>query len=234
MSNYRQLDYAKILQTIYHLKLRIDERFEGSGLAGICEEFHQLAVDSRARVTWISRPNMAIRFGALLALLLMVVLMVFSVTLFEFKQEKPTVIEVVQVLEALVNEGVFIGVGIFFLITVETRIKRTRALTALHELRSMAHVVDMHQLTKDPSMVGVTSNTKNSPKRQLSAFELIRYLDYCAEMFALIGKIAATYSERLPDPEIVGAASELELLCTNLSRKVWQKVTTIERNGEPI
>ena len=27
---------------------------------------------------------------------------------------------------------------------------RKRALAAIHELRAMAHIVDMHQLTKDP------------------------------------------------------------------------------------
>jgi hypothetical protein len=37
--------------------------------------------------------------------------------------------------------------------TIETRVKRRRALRAIHELRSIAHVIDMHQLTKDPEWV---------------------------------------------------------------------------------
>ena len=48
---------------------------------------------------------------------------------------------------------VLIGAAIFFLVTLETRVKRRRALAALHELRAIAHIIDMHQLTKDPEWV---------------------------------------------------------------------------------
>ena len=50
------------------------------------------------------------------------------------------------------NIIVLMGAALFFLVTIEDRLKRRRALTALHELRSIVHVIDMHQLTKDPSM----------------------------------------------------------------------------------
>ena len=36
-----------------------------------------------------------------------------------------------------------IGVGVFFLVTFERRLKRRRILKAIHELRSAAHIVDM-------------------------------------------------------------------------------------------
>ena len=40
-----------------------------------------------------------------------------------------------------------------FLFSLEGRLKRRTALRMLHRLRSIAHVVDMHQLTKDPENV---------------------------------------------------------------------------------
>ena len=48
--------------------------------------------------------------------------------------------------------------------TLEARLNARRALTALHEFRSIAHVIDMHQLTKDPSALG-GPRTSSSPER---------------------------------------------------------------------
>jgi len=48
-----------------------------------------------------------------------------------------------------------------FLTTLESRVKRARALAMIHELRSIAHIIDMHQLTKDPERVMSTVVTTN-------------------------------------------------------------------------
>ena len=74
------------------------------------------------------------------------------------------VYSVLQGIEAAMNIIVLMGAALFFLVTIEDRLKRRRALTALHELRSIVHVIDMHQLTKDPSMgVSVGGDTPSSP-----------------------------------------------------------------------
>ncbi len=105
------------------------------------------------------------------------------------------------------------------------RIKRKRALKAIHELRALAHVIDMHQLTKDPEqLLSRVKGTPSSPKRTLSAPELIRYLDYCSEMLSLIGKLAALYVQKFDDPVALAAVNEVEDLTTGLSRKIWQKI----------
>jgi hypothetical protein len=54
---------------------------------------------------------------------------------------------------------------------------------------------------------------------------MCRYLDYCSEMLALVGKIAALYAPRIDDPVALAAVDGIESLTTNLSRKVWQKIT---------
>jgi hypothetical protein len=133
--------------------------------------------------------------------------------------------EFIQVLEAGINDVVLVGVALFFLITLEARIKRRRALDALHELRVIAHIIDMHQLTKDPERVlGRGGDTDSSPVRTMTPIELGRYLDYCSEMLSITGKIAALYVQRFPDGVALTAVNEIEDLTTGLSQKIWQKL----------
>jgi len=37
----------------------------------------------------------------------------------------------------------------YFLINLEARIKRSRVAPQIHALRAIAHVIDMHQLTRE-------------------------------------------------------------------------------------
>ena len=72
--------------------------------------------------------------------------------------------ELVQGLEAAVNLLILFGGAIWFILTLEEREKRQRALDSLHRLRQLAHVIDMHQLTKDPSTLASIS-ARPSPRR---------------------------------------------------------------------
>ncbi|NUN49492.1 MAG: hypothetical protein HUU15_11750, partial [Candidatus Brocadiae bacterium] len=56
---------------------------------------------------------------------------------------------------------------------------------------------------------------------------LSRYLDYCAEMLALIGKLAALYADEMRDSVVIDAVNEMEDLTTGLSRKIWQKLSIL-------
>jgi hypothetical protein len=138
-----------------------------------------------------------------------------------------------QGLDALVNEVVLIGVAIFFLTTLETRLKRTRALKAIHVLRSMAHIIDMHQLTKDPERISAGPDPPSSPLRKMTPIELTRYLDYCSEMLAILSKVAALYVQNFNDPITISAVNEVEDLTAGLSRKVWQKIMILDRVVSP-
>src|SRR5262249_6153933 len=104
-----------------------------------------------------------------------------------------------------------------------------RSLRDLHVFRSIAHVIDMHQLTKDPSIALASEHaTASSPQRTMTPFELTRYLDYCGEMLSLTSKLAAVYAQNLPDPVVVDAVYDIESLTTNLSQKIWQKITLVD------
>jgi hypothetical protein len=139
----------------------------------------------------------------------------------------------VQSAESAINELIFLGLALFFLISLETRIKRHYALQALHRLRSIAHVVDMHQLTKDPAhLLSRFQSTSSSPERSLSRYELMRYLDYCAEMLALDSKIAALFAQNMDDPVILNAVNDMESLTQSLSGKIWQKIMIVDLSVE--
>ena len=66
-----------------------------------------------------------------------------------------------------------------------------------------------------------------SPDRTMTQFELTRYLDYCAEMLSLIGKLAALYADRVRDSVVIASVNDVENLTAGLGRKIWQKITII-------
>ncbi len=163
-------------------------------------------------------------------LLIGVILLGLLTTLFSLTtpDKHYSFIEFVQLLEAGINDVVLIGAAIFFLFTLEGRLRRKQILKWLHELRSIAHVIDMHQLTKDPERaLARGSRTASSPESKLSPFELSRYLDYCSEMLSLTGKLSAVYAQEFDDPLVLGSVNEIEELTTGLSRKIWQKLMIV-------
>ena len=227
---YRSLNPEHIIRTIGQLRERVQERFPASGLGKVAEELQQIATEAAARADWIARPLIGLRLGIgfLVALLAAIILL----ALIHLKVSKmwESFAEFVQAVEAGVNDIVFVAIAIFFLVTLEGRIKRQRALKAIHELRALAHIIDMHQLTKDPHVItNPGPPTKSSPRRTMTDFELSRYLDYCSEMLSLIGKVAALYVQRFDDPVALSAVDEIEDLTTGLSRKIWQKIMIINQ-----
>jgi hypothetical protein len=225
---YRSLDSEKILATIETLSRRIAERFPGSGLNRVCEELLTIAGESQQRTAWIAKPQKALRVitGALVVLIIGGLLFVLANA--SWPRNGFDLVVLVQVSEAGLNVFLLVSAAILFLVTVETRMKRRRALKAIHELRALAHVIDMHQLTKDPErLIARRAATPSSPKHELTEFELGRYLDYCSEMLSLIGKLAALYVQKFDDPVALAAVNEVEDLTTGLSRKIWQKIMLI-------
>src|SRR4051812_20282759 len=148
-SLYRHLDAERIIDTIRTLHTRIEGRFPGSGLGGVVAELRQVAEEAVARCAWIRKPQLALRAAAvLLSVVILALLTGFLIHIRNFNFDDYT--NSAQALDASLGSMVFIGAAILFLVSWENRIKRNRALRALHELRSLAHIVDMHQLTKDP------------------------------------------------------------------------------------
>ncbi|MEI9887080.1 MAG: hypothetical protein WDN08_11375 [Rhizomicrobium sp.] len=229
------LDAGKIVRTVALLRDRIAERFPGSGLAGVAADLTATAEATAARVDLLSRPNVALRALAAAAIVLGVAAQIYVARLVDWALvlQRADVVGITQGLDSIVNLLLLAFGAIWFLLTLEQRWKRRRILHRLFELRAFAHVVDMHQLTKDPTVLLAGGQaTPSSPQRRMSEFELSRYLDYCAEMLALIAKLAALYAGDTPDAEVLHAVNEVEALTSDLGRKIWQKIMIINRLDE--
>jgi len=228
---YRSLDSERIIETARVLVRRIGERFPDSGLSKLATEILAEARLVAVASNWMAKPLLWVRISVGVAIFLMLAgafgtLFVLNGKVAPFS----SVADFVQGLESATNEIVLLGIAVYFLLSLETRLKRARALEALHVLRSMAHIVDMHQLTKDPERVGGGGpNTPSSPNRHMTPFELARYLDYCSEALALLSKLAALYVQNFHDPTTISAVNEVEDLTAGLSRKVWQKIMILDR-----
>jgi hypothetical protein len=229
IANYRHLDAQKIIDTVKALQGRIERRFPGSGLSKVAAELLKVAEETVKRTEWIQRPQLLLRFIAgLLSLAIVAILTLMLVHIRQFRFDDYT--NFIQALEASISAVVFIGAAILFFVSWENRIKRRRALRAIHELRALAHIVDMHQLTKDPESYAAPARDQTAPpvKRRMTPFELNRYLDYCSESLALISKIAALYVQDFQDPVLLDAVDDMEDLTAGFSRKIWQKITILE------
>ena len=146
------LDPRRVIETIGKLKKRIDERFPGAGLGAVCGELLAVAQDSSERAWQIARRPVLLRLGIFLLCAGALGLLAWVLSRLEFSQAAAdSVYTVFQGMEAVANLVVLTGGTLVFMITIEQRLKRRRALGALHELRVIMHVIDMHQLTKDPS-----------------------------------------------------------------------------------
>jgi hypothetical protein len=234
--NYSQLDPNLIVTTADQLCRRVRERFPTAGLNNCSNQLLEIAKQAKLRATAIGAPMRWLRTLLAVAVASIVVLFALTVRSVHFKQGDFEGGQAIQVLEAGFNATVLVGALVVFLFTIEVRVKRRRALKAIHELRSLSHIIDMHQLTKDPErMLQKGSDTESSPKRTMTQFELSRYLDYCTEMLSLCGKVAALYVQNFEDADAVSAVNDLEDLTSGLTRKIWQKIMIIHtaREAQP-
>jgi hypothetical protein len=229
---YRELDPERIVETSVLLQRRIQERFPDSGLSRIALELVDVAKSAKQVSTWLARPIVWVRVAVGVAVAILAFLVVVALRVVNLDMTGIGFSETAQGVEAAVNNLVFVAIAIYFLIGIEARIKRARALRELHVLRSLSHVVDMHQLTKDPERLASGhggGDTASSPKRDMTPFQLTRYLDYSSELLAIVSKVAAIYVQRFDDTETLRAAGDIEDLTVGLSRNIWQKIMILDR-----
>jgi hypothetical protein len=230
VSPRKTLQPALIAETTALLVRRAEERFPGSGLREVLGELEAVAGQAGDRGDSLGRPLLIFR-AAVWALAMLLASGLWYV-LSRTRPATPTassLADLLQGADAAVNIVLLLGAAIVSLWKLEESIRRRRALGLLHELRALAHVLDMHQLTKDPeALLAPVPQTPSSPRRNMKAAELGRYLDYCSEGLSLIGKIAAVYSQNVRDPVVLDAVDGIEDLTTGLSRKIWQKIAIIQ------
>jgi hypothetical protein len=137
VAKYHQLEAEKIIETVKALHARIEERFPGSGLGKVVGELQQVAEETVGRTCWIQRPHLLLRCVAVLLSLGIIIVLAFLVAhVRQFNFDDFT--NSVQALDASISSVVFVGAAIQFFLSWEHRIKRDRALKAIHKLRALA------------------------------------------------------------------------------------------------
>jgi hypothetical protein len=223
---YRNLAPELIHTTIERLEQRISARFPESSLRRVASELCAVSRETMHSIEQIQRPHVPLRVGVAL-IFLTVLALVLGIPLRLQQAGIDTWLDAITGFEAILGSLFFLTAAGAFLWSLELRVKRGRVFKALHELRSLAHIVDMHQLPKDPLPREAATDTSFTPVRELTRFELTRYFSYCSELLSLVSKIAALYVRDLNDSDAIGAVDEIEELCTGLSRKIWQKIDVL-------
>lgn len=223
------LQPGSVVATIATLCARIEERFGDCGLSGVCGHLLEVAKVDMGRAAGIGRPYIGLRMLNLVTLAAAAAALWSLAPLFDLSAAATDVYAVAQGIEATANLMLLAAAAVIFLIRLERRLKRRGALSALHELRSIVHVIDMHQLTKDPSKFLVGANTPSSPPLELNEFEMTRYLDYCSEMVSLTSKVAVVFGQTLDDQVVNDVVSDIERISAGLSQKIWQKVMILQQ-----
>jgi hypothetical protein len=221
-----------VIATIATLRNRIHERFGERGLYRVCGQLLEIAKADIRRAGSIGRRYFWLRLFILLVVAAAAAVVWRVVPLLAGAAPASDLSAMIQGIEAAANLTLLTGAAIIFLVKLEERLKRRRALDALHELRSIVHVIDMHQLTKDPSKFIVGSTTPSSPPLELNEFEMTRYLDYCSEMLSLTSKVAVVFGQTLDDTAVAEVVSDIERISAGLSQKIWQKIMILQQLRE--
>jgi hypothetical protein len=234
---HEPLEAPAVRETVEELYGRIEARFPTRGLLGVCRDLAMLGdeVQSSAgagqRRIRIARVVSRVVMVLVLAITLMALVMAVHDAVFGDNVKNS--IDVLGLAETAISDLVYASIAIFFLWSFPERLQRSRLLNLLHQLRSTAHVIDMHQLTKDPEQLKPSFvPSSKSKKLDMTRDQVERYLDYCSEMLSLVGKTAALCAEESRDSVILETVSTVENLTVGLSRKIWQKISNLPP-GEP-
>ena len=230
---YERLRANAVIETGERLRLRIGARFPNRNLGGVAERLVAVTRDVE-QMAARSRWTRAFRLVSIILIGVLVVLAVVSLVavVVELLGRTDSTLTWLQAIETTVNDAVFAGVAIAFLWLLPAHLERRRILAQLHRLRSLAHVIDMHQLTKDPERFEADfQSTPQTVDVGLTPAQMATYLDYCSELLSLVAKVAALYAERSTDPAVLATISDIENLTNGMSRKIWQKLAMLTSAG---
>jgi hypothetical protein len=221
------LNEAKLFETGERLHQRIAERFPESGLSELAAALVQLTQESVTRAERIRRPDYRLRAG----LVILGLVAVAGVVEYFWASSDPrsALTQLFQFLDATKGAAAYLGILAYSLITLEYYLKRRKALRAIHELRAMAHLIDMHQLNKDPEKAGSPEGPQMPSGRAMTTEEIRHYLHYCTGLLALVSKIGQLYVQDFYDLPTQAAVDQFENLATGLSSKIWQKIMILDR-----
>jgi len=229
---FKYLDAQKIVETSIMLRKQIEEQFSNSGLKNVTEELVDIAVESIKSSKKTNNPILWVRITSYFLILNLFVVLIgilfrldIHLLIENFYHSSYDLSNFLQGTESGLSSIIIIATGIFFLTTVETRIKRKKVISLINELRAIAHVIDAHHLTKDPFQL---------ESYGMSQIEMFHYLNSCSNMLSILGKIAALHVQKFRDAETLNAVDDIQDLINGLSNKIWHKIALLELNVKRI
>jgi hypothetical protein len=229
-----KLGAGHVRATVVALERRIDARFPERGLHQVSLELVTM-VDRVASVSVLNRRRIDTArtvSRVLMALVVAGTVVALVLAARDVGDDGPDrSVDWLPLIESTINDLVFAAIAVFFLWSFPERVRRGQVLALLHQLRSLAHIVDMHQLTKDPERLRPDFvRTPLSPDPHLTRDEMEHYLNYCSELLSLVGKAAALCAEESRDNVVLDTVSTIESLTTGMSRKIWQKISVLPKS----
>jgi hypothetical protein len=224
--NHR-LDPAKIILTAENLARRVSERLPKSTLAGLAADLAEIArlTDERARLA--RRPIHLIRGAGWLAGALGVLGLWYFVGriqthLINAHLEFGTITDLFESADAGFNILVALAGALWFLVTMEARVKRKQALEHIGELLEFIQLIDVTQLYYTPELY----QSNFSPDSAQSKFDHT-YLLFCNEMLGLIGNLAPLYNRGNMDDSVWRATSDVVMLANAIQGRLFAKSEAI-------
>jgi hypothetical protein len=221
---------SELIKTIRLLRVRLSEHFPDSGLYKTNDSLYEIAKNIEQRILWINTPNITLRmfFWTFIISLLLVIIALFkqditnSLSVFQGLNNL-NVSDLMQMLDASFNLIILAIAGFVFIYNYETRRKTSRIIESVNKLKCIAHLIDAHQLTKDPLSISY-----NEKKHDLTEYQLGLYLDYCSDLLSLVNKLAFLYIQNYNDPKANESVNNLENFTAQLSFKLGQKIALLQ------
>jgi 4-amino-4-deoxy-L-arabinose transferase-like glycosyltransferase len=215
MPTARTLVPQELIKTSQELAQWMSEELPSASLTTVAHEITILTQEAVARAEKIRQPNLWLRAGVISILVIIVAALGWQV----YAQSWTELLHFADITKGV---GIYLLSALVFLVTLEIRLKRRNALKAVHELRAMAHIIDMHQLAKDPVIESFRDNQPDELRNKIN-----QYLHACTALLALVSKIGQLYVENFPDSVAVRAVDDFESMATGLSNKIWSKILSL-------
>lgn len=217
-----RLDPARIIETAENLAREVGEKLPGSSLAGLAVKLLHVAHATEERARRARRPIYAIRVLSLLAISASLLALWYLLRHIHARWEFGTITEVFEAADAGFNLLILLAGALWFLITIENRIKRRKALMYIEELREFLHVIDVTQLFYTP----LVYNPDPAAARTSATFDYTYFL-FCTQMLAVISNLAPLYTRGAAGDSILRAASEVEMLANAITVKLLSKAESV-------
>src|SRR5262245_65210080 len=170
---FRTLREDKLVETAERQAQRVAERFPKSGLSQVAAEVAQVTREALVRAERIRQPDLPVRVG--LGVLVAALIAALVWWLVSRPPQESVFERVLEFFDLTKGVAVYLTGLAIFLVTLEIRLKRRRALKAIHELRAIAHIIDMHQLTKSPDQLDSGQHAITVSGRVMTADDMVHY-----------------------------------------------------------